>query len=232
LHLKLAQLRKGTDYFEILMPLYQTIRHEPDIVVCLWKVEETEEALLRDIQLSPNSVERYKGMRSEVHRCGFLSIRHLLKIAGYSDFQLHYDSKGKPWLEDGKHISISHSFNFTGIILSRSYEVGIDIELQRPKILRIAERFIAPDEGIPFADEQLKIQFLTKIWCAKESIYKIMSVPGLSFSQQILVNSASEGPNPLTARVLLKEKVEGFDVFFNEFEGYTLGWARKMNDEI
>jgi phosphopantetheinyl transferase len=227
LHRNLAQLRKGTDYFEILMPLYRSIRHEPDIEVYLWKVEETEALLLQGIQLTPNSLERLRGMRSEVHRNGFLSIRHLLKVAGYSDSDLHYDQNGKPTLRDGKHISISHSFDFTGIILSQVYQVGIDIEMQRSKILRIAERFAATQEIVFPVDERLQIQNLTKIWCAKESIYKIMSVPGLSFLQQIRVNPLSGMSNTTIAKVNYKEQSENFDVFFAEFEGYTMGWARK-----
>ena len=72
-------------------------------------------------------------MKSELHRRAFLSIRHLLGLEGYQDSNLIYSDLGKPYLKDGKHISISHSHDFTGIIISDSQEVGIDIEKQSEK---------------------------------------------------------------------------------------------------
>ncbi|MDA8685691.1 4'-phosphopantetheinyl transferase superfamily protein [Robiginitalea sp.] len=211
------------------MPLYKSIRIEPDIEVLLWKVEETESTLMQGIQLTSNSLKRCQGMRSAVHRSGFLSIRHLLVAAGYSDQQLCYDPNGKPTLQDGKHISISHSFDFTGIILSDAYEVGIDIEMQRPKILRIADRFAAPEEvGLP-VNEMERVQTLTRIWCTKESLYKIMSVPGLSFLQHIRVSPLILETEHGSAQVMHHEKTEHFDLFFSEFEGYTMGCARKRH---
>jgi 4'-phosphopantetheinyl transferase len=214
------------------MPLYKSIRIEPDIEIYLWKLEESETTLMQGIQLTPNSLSRYRGMRSATHRRGFLSIRHLLGLAGYSDLELHYHPNGKPSLEDGKYISISHSFDFTGIILSPTYQVGIDIELQRSKILRIANRFAAPAETDFSGNELELVQKLTKVWCAKEAIYKIMSLPGLSFLHQIQIDPFTEGNNKTTARVTFQDKEEVFEVFFYEFEGYTMGWSRKRYTEL
>ena len=69
----------------------------------------------------------------------------LLLEAGYTDFDLFYDKFGKPHLKDGKEISITHSYNFSGIIVGNS-PVGIDIEKQREKILRIARKFTPIEE--------------------------------------------------------------------------------------
>jgi phosphopantetheinyl transferase len=52
-----------------------------------------------------------------------------LQTAGYTDFDLYYDELGKPHLKDDKYISITHSHNFSAIIVSDA--VGIDIELQK-----------------------------------------------------------------------------------------------------
>ncbi len=76
-------------------------------------------------------------MKSGIHQCGFLSVRRLIAEFGYSDVDLLYDEHGKPHLEDGKYISITHSFNFCAVIVS-DFKVGIDIEKQRPIITNIA----------------------------------------------------------------------------------------------
>ena len=115
------------------MPLYKTICISPHVKVYIWKITESETDLRRGIELTDNCETRVNGMKSELHRRGFISIRHLMQIEGYEDKDLYYDEAGKPHLHDGTHISISHSFQFTGIILSKSVDVGIDIEMQREK---------------------------------------------------------------------------------------------------
>lgn len=47
----------------------------------------------------------------------------------------------KPNLKDGKLISISHSFEFSALIISDKV-AGIDLEMQREKIITIAEKFM------------------------------------------------------------------------------------------
>ena len=122
------------------MPLYKTITVNATTIVHIWKIEEDINTLSRNIKLTDHCQNRLEGMKSELHQRGFMSIRHLLAKAGYTDFDLYYDKNGKPHLHDGKHISITHSYTFTAIIIS-DQPVGIDIEKQRDKILRIAHKF-------------------------------------------------------------------------------------------
>ena len=123
------------------MPIYRSIKANEHTAVYVWKIEETLAELLLDTPLKENSKARMQNMRSQVHQMGFLSVRHLLKAAGYSDFDLYYNEHGKPFLQDGKYISITHSHNFSGIIVSE-HEVGIDIEKNRPKIVHIQDKFV------------------------------------------------------------------------------------------
>jgi phosphopantetheinyl transferase len=107
-------------------------------------------------------------MKSELHQRGFLSVRHLLNEAGYSDADLYYNENGKPHLKDGKHISITHSFTFSAIIIS-NIEVGIDIEKNRDKIKIIQHKFVNFEKGFIHKNDNY-IEQLTVIWGAKESL--------------------------------------------------------------
>ena len=78
----------------------------------VWKITETFDELFQSIALKDISLARLEGMKSESHQKGFLSVRRLLMEAGYNDFDLFYDEFGKPHLQDGKHIYISHSNDF------------------------------------------------------------------------------------------------------------------------
>ncbi|MEN8775546.1 MAG: 4'-phosphopantetheinyl transferase superfamily protein, partial [Polaribacter sp.] len=155
------------------MALYKTLTVNKTTKVLIWKIEESIAELKENTQLSKKSETRLNSMRSELHQKGFLSIRHLLKNVGYTDFDLVYDAFGKPHLKDGKHISITHSFTFTAIIISDDLHVGIDIEKQRDKILKIAHKFTPIEEYKTIANHDALISKLTIVWGAKESLYKI-----------------------------------------------------------
>ena len=207
------------------MPLYNRITGNGDCRAYVWKVTEAEAMLARGMKLTPACQARLDGMKSGIHRQGFLSIRHLLAREGYTDFDLFYDAQGKPHLKDGTHISITHSFDFSGIILSEREEVGIDIEKQRDKILRIAHKFTPISEYRSIANEDALVRKLTMVWTAKEAIYKIMSAPGLSFLRHIWVEDFALDDPHTTARVTFQGEEHHFRASFYEFEGYTCGYA-------
>ena len=207
------------------MPFYKNAQNNEGFELFIWKIEESESWLSREITLTPHCQARLEGMKSELHRRGFLSIRHLLARAGYTDADLYYDQAGKPHLKDGTFISITHSFEFTGIILSKKQEVGIDIEKQRDKILRIAHRFTPVKEYRTLANDQALIRKLTMVWGAKESIYKIMGIHGLSFLNHIRVAEFDMEHGHTSAEVFIKGTTGRFEIFFTEFEGFTLAYA-------
>ncbi|MRI01917.1 4'-phosphopantetheinyl transferase superfamily protein [Kriegella sp. EG-1] len=207
------------------MPLYKTITINSTSILHVWKVEESETDLAKTVNLTPNCKNRMAGMKSEMHRRGFLSIRHLLAIEGYEDKDLFYNDYGKPHLKDGKKISITHSNNFTGIIISETNEVGIDIELQRDKILRIAHKFTPIAEYKTIANSDALIRKLTIVWGAKESLYKIYAQPGLSFLRHINVKDFAMDDSQTTGEIIYLGNSSNYDISFLEFEGFTLVYA-------
>lgn len=208
------------------MPLYKTITVNPTTKVFIWKIEESFEFLSEGIKLTENCANRVNNMKSELHRRGFMSIRHLMALEGYTDHDLYYDENGKPHLIGDKHISITHSFNFSAIIIS-DMEVGIDIEKQRNKILRIAHKFTPLEEYRTIANEDAMMRKLTIVWCAKESLYKSYSEKGVSFLENIYVDEFMLDDNKTTATVNYEEKQQQYDVDYLEFEGFTCAYALK-----
>ncbi|MDT7828551.1 4'-phosphopantetheinyl transferase superfamily protein [Pricia sp. S334] len=207
------------------MPLYNTLTVSPSITIYLWQVTESESELWQGITLTPHCQSRIEGMKSGLHRRAFLSIRHLMAEAGYVDTDLYYDEVGKPHLNDGNKISITHSNHFTGIIVSSDKEVGIDIEKQRDKILRIAHKFTPIEEYSTIANTDALIRKLTIVWGAKESLYKIYAEPGLSFLHHINVKDFSFEDDRTTAGILYKGDQSFYEIEFMEFEGFTCVYA-------
>ncbi|PWH83644.1 4-phosphopantetheinyl transferase [Algibacter marinivivus] len=206
------------------MPLYKTITPNSQTTVKIWKITESYDDLMAKVDLKPVALERVLGMKSELHKRGFLSVRHLLHEFGYTDADLFYDENGKPHLKDGKHISITHSFNFSSIIVS-DLIVGIDIEKQRDKISIIAHKFI--DYEFDYLNEAAKdyVKKLTTIWCVKESLYKLFATPGLSFKQHCLVIPFEISDEETVAWIDYEEKKFRYNIHFLQFEGFTCAYA-------
>lgn len=204
------------------MPLYKSIIIDTDTQLLIWKNTESLEELSRQVKLKDVCSLRLDGMKSELHKKGFLGVRMLMQEIGYTDFDLFYDTDGKPHLKDGKHISITHSYAFSAIIISNR-EIGIDMELQREKIITIANKFIEPE--FAYLDPlhlSLYMQKLMVIWGVKEAVYKMMSRSGLSFKQNIYVFPFELEEKTGTASVQFEEINETYPFFFEEVEDFIL----------
>lgn len=203
------------------MPVYKTLTISPQTKVVIWKIEETIEELQKGILLSENSQQRLRSMKSEIHQKGFLSIRHLLKEFRLQDIDIQYDTFGKPHLKDGRFISMTHSFHFTGVIVSSEKKVGIDIEKQREKILKIAHKFTPIEEYKTIANVSALIRKLTVVWGAKESLYKIYGKKKLLFLHHIFIDDFNFEDGKTTG-VIRYEGIESKHLIrFLEFEGFT-----------
>ena len=206
------------------MPLYKTLTPNSQTTVKIWKITESYTDLLEPITLKPENMKRVLGMKSELHQRGFLSVRHLLLEFGYTDDDLFYDDNGKPHLKDGRHISITHSFTFSGVVVSDDI-VGIDIEKQRDKIGVIAHKFMDYEYQYLNQLDDTYINKLTVIWCIKESLYKLFATPGLSFLQNTLVIPFTFEEASTIAWIDYQDKKYRFDTTFFEFEGFTCAYA-------
>lgn len=206
------------------MPLYKSISVNSQTTVKIWKIEESYDELFEPLDLKPQSLERVLGMKSELHQRGFLSVRHLLREFGYTDQDLFYDDNGKPHLKDGKHISITHSFTFSGVIVSDK-EVGIDIEMQRDKIAVIAHKFV--DYEFNYLDKSADdyINKLTVIWGIKESLYKLFATPGMLFKEHFLVIPFTFDDGETIAWIDYKGRKYRYNTAFLEFEGFTCAYV-------
>lgn len=205
------------------MPLFKTIKPNKHTTIYVWKIEESFDALSKDMLLNDRSKNRIQSMKSELHQRGFLSVRHLLKEAGYSDSDLFYNENGKPHLTNGKHISITHSFTFSAIAIS-SNEVGIDIEKNREKIKIIQHKFVNFERGFIHEDDDY-IQQLTVIWGAKESLYKIYPHGGLTFKNDIDIDSFQMANKKTTGIIKVKDWNKKYDIGFEQLENFTLVYA-------
>ena len=210
------------------MPLFKTINLSRIVgnttQILVWKVTESYTELLEQVILNETNRMRLDGIKSEMHQRAFLSVRKLLQETGHTDLDLYYDEFGKPHLYGEKHISITHSHNFSAIIISDEI-VGIDIELQRDKITRIADKFCDSEFQFLDLDSEEYIRKLTVIWGAKEAIFKIRNEKGISFKNHINVQSFELNVKQNDAKLHFNNLIIDFNIHFEEIEDFTLVYA-------
>lgn len=201
------------------MPLLKIIALNDFTQLLVWKITETFDELFQSVALKDVSLARVENMKAESHQKGFLSVRRLLMEAGYTDFDLYYDEFGKPHLKDGKHISISHSHNFSVIVLS-DINIGADLEILKDKTLKLAPRFmdVSHLKNLSEEDELIKA---TVVWGIKESVFKIKNEIGISFKDHIFEDDFTLADKKCGVELRINDKSERFDIVFDFIENYV-----------
>ena len=200
------------------MPLHKIIHINENTTAYFWHITEDVTSLFRAVSLRDTSLFRLEGMKSEEHQKGFLTVRMLLQHLGYTDYDLTYDEAGKPHLSDGKHISISHSHEFSCICISNKL-MGIDLEKLKEKTLKIAPRFMEVKhlENLSTLEQ---IEKATVIWGVKESIFKIKNEKGISFPEHIFEDEFDLKDGKCTAKLHFNNQIENFYIQFYNVEAY------------
>lgn len=105
---------------------------------------------------------------------------------------ISHNINGKPLLNNGWQISISHTVGYASIIISQNESVSVDIEYINNRIFKICNRFLNSIEALDFNKssqretlEQKRTRLLL-YWCAKEATYKYFSEEKLTFDEMIV----------------------------------------------
>ena len=213
------------------MPLFKTIHCSDTTKILIWEITESFEELLSKVVLKEKTQRRLEGMKSQSHQRAFLSVRMLIQEMGFTDKDLHYDEFGKPYFDCHNYISITHSYHFAAIIISHE-TVGIDMELQREKILKIADKFV--DTEFEYLNANVSDEYvkkLTIIWGAKEAIFKIRNEKGISFKDHIRVGDFSLDKRQTLASLHFDDLIKDFNVYYEEIksdnsdQNFTLVYA-------
>lgn len=118
-------------------------------------------------------------LKSAKRQYEWLTVRAMLYRIFQHEVEIYYSPEGKPFVRKEKcHISISHSKDYATILLSTSYQIGVDIEAVAPKITSLCHRITLPTElpaNYELLNEKQKSLLLTSIWCTKEATFKSLS---------------------------------------------------------
>src|ERR1700733_6299661 len=195
----------------------------------IWKIEEEADELYGQLQLNEGEKAYYEHLGIGKRKLHWLStrvlLRKMLRTEDYIDCKV--DIHGKPYLVNVPyHISLSHSFDYAAVMISKTRPVGIDIEQVKDKVERIAHKFMRPQE-MAFIKDEHKIQQLYVCWCAKEAVYKCYGQKEVSFADNISLEPFNFADKGVVNAHLSKDIVNlDFKVDYLQYEDYMIGYVK------
>ena len=156
------------------MPITYKIEKK-EVSILVWEITEKLEELL-DLYGNINTINYTSEKRKKEHLISRLMVNKLCENG-----TIIYNEFGAPELDNGKHLSISHSNELVALIISDT-KSAIDIEKISDKALRIASKFVAEKNLIKLNKEKA-----TLIWCLKEAIYKWHQKGTVDFIKDIII---------------------------------------------
>ena len=209
------------------MPLYLRKKLENEAEIGVWQITETE-AELQELSSTPSDeMEEISFIRSESLRKQRLAVRSLLNVMFDEKVYLSHHDNSKPYIENNPiNISITHTAKYVAVILHDEEEVGIDMESLDRDFSAVEKKALSEDEIDDLGDERRNEQ-LAIYWCAKEAIFKRVSLYNLDFAEQIEIERfRPRGEGELEATFINKdEDEEEYELQYMTFDRHVLVWV-------
>ena len=193
----------------------------------VWRISESTSELFGMIRLRPAETSLYSSFVADNRKKQWLAYRILIRsLLLPEDYPVEYDESGKPYLAGSRiHISVTHSGDLAAVILSSRGMAGIDIEAVRPRIERVREKYLHPEELERIKDPQ-SYGILTLAWCAKEALYKLNGQRGLDFREHIRLRLPdSPEADGFFGEIRYGTISRSFRLSFRKIDDYILVWV-------
>ena len=209
------------------MALYLKKKLDNDAEIGVWQITETEEELIALSATPSDEMEEISFIRSESLRKQRLAVRALLcEMFDEKVYLCHHDN-GKPYIENNPiNISITHTNKYVAVILHDEEDVGIDVESLDRDFSAVEKKALSEDEKEDLERDKRNEQ-LAIYWCAKEAIFKLLSVYNLDFAEQIEVERfRPRGEGELDATFIDKDGDEQeFELEYITFDRHVMVWV-------
>jgi 4'-phosphopantetheinyl transferase len=201
------------------LPLTERIEID-HLRMSIWEITEDMDAILQLVA----RVHRDPDIHHSGRNIQWLACRAALaQILENPDAKVYKDDYGKPHIDSGGHISLTHTHKYAAAIVSNNL-VGIDIEEITPRIERIAHRFLHSTERDMLTDEN-KLKLLYLIWCAKEAMYKLYGKRSVDFAENIRVLPFQIAESGAFNVEFIKDGIKVYKANYRFFNNHALVWV-------
>ena len=207
------------------MPLLNDLTPNDSLLCKSWRIEEGEFIMDPKNELSLNDYQLFLKKKVKQLKSQFLASRKLIALVN-SDLRVTY-KEDVPLLSDNRNISISHSENIATILISENKGIGIDVERINNKVHSIKSKFLNEKE-IHYLSGYKETRNLTKAWTAKESIYKAVRMPGIIFSENILIEEFNNESTTGIGKFISTNQEKKFKLYFYDLDDYCLTISQEI----
>ena len=210
------------------MGLYLKKKLKNEATIGVWQITESEEELIALSSTPTDEMEEISFIGSESMRKQRLAVRALLNEMFEEKVYLSHHDNGKPYIEnDATNISITHTQKYVAVILHDEEDCGIDIESLDRDFSAVEKKALSEDEIDDLEDDDKRNEQLAIYWCAKEAIFKLLSIYNVNFAEQIEVERFRlRGEGELEATFIDRdEEEEEFELEYMTFDRHVLVWV-------
>ncbi|MDF1672484.1 MAG: 4'-phosphopantetheinyl transferase superfamily protein [Vicingaceae bacterium] len=199
------------------MPVYRHKNVTKNIKLGIWYINETSEELTKIATEKGVSLKDLPEVKNKNRINQWIATRLLLKHF-FLDTSIIYDEKGKPSLNNGWNISISHSGDYVAIILNKKNHCGIDVEKISDKVERIKHKFLNETDLKSITTEE----GLTIYWGAKEALYKYYGKKEVLFIENLFIEDFSPAKNTFKGIIEMPHIKIQLNMAWEKIEDYIL----------
>ena len=154
----------------------------------LWEIKESIDSLTKKLNPSKEEVVEINKFKNSKRKKQNIEVRIILNILSNKKTKLSYSDNGVPFCKTFNKISISHSNDYCGVIVSNE-TIGLDIQYKHENIQKLSKRFVNQNQKFEITNDINDLHF---IWCSKEAIYKTLNGRYCSFKENIYIQNIKE----------------------------------------
>ena len=203
------------------MPLLFNKILTSEIQFMVWKLTEPLSYFLENLDLNENEKKMLENISNEVKKIEFLAgknaVLEMTKQMKIPFLGWEKDTHGKPFLINSKlQISLTHTLDYIGVVISSCGAVGIDIEKPRPQITKVLPRLCSQSELETIGEN---LELATVFWSAKEALYKLYGKRKVDFKENLFLKKNGE---IITGKIKMPDHTEEYKLFYEKLEDYFL----------
>jgi 4'-phosphopantetheinyl transferase EntD len=195
-----------------------------NIHLAVWKIEEDLDFYEKNVLLSFIDQRIFEETSHPEKKLEFMAGRMLCKTVlnqlKISDQPIFRNEYGKPQIPDSAYdISLSHTENYIALTIGHKLNVGIDIEKPKAKMAKVAPRLFTEKE-MDYCQNNLV--YFSKVWSAKEVLYKLFMKRELDFREHLSVKPENKDWSLMIGTIHKNDFHKNYQMAFYELEDYFI----------
>lgn len=201
-------------------------------VLGVWKITESLEELLEMIEFSDSDHKVFEQFKNKSRQAHWLSYRLAIRriMGDITSMEFYYDVHGKLHFKNHQYnLSVTHSGDYSAVIISNRYNVGIDLELISDRIEGLEGKFMNATEQKRLPEKNRET-YLTAFWGAKEALFKLYGKRELQFGENIFIDFkeiADKGS--FHGKIKSSNFERDYLINYSIFDGYMLVHSSDQN---